>query len=123
MVHISAGTDTYGRVKAVAGTPIVTKFAMLQLLPLYPLQSFYFTGTGPIETTGVPFLASTTSVAIKGIPLATLDVTSVVMAYARGVFGGLAIVGFMVIVPGIMSLTGENLDDFAMTVTRGLLIS
>lgn len=30
MVHVSAGTDTYGRVKTVSGTPIVTKFAVLQ---------------------------------------------------------------------------------------------
>lgn len=38
MVHVVAGTDTYGRVKCVLGTPIVTKFAMFQLLPLYPAR-------------------------------------------------------------------------------------
>jgi hypothetical protein len=123
MVHVSAGTDTYGRVKTVSGTSIVTKFAMLQFLPFYPLQSFYFIGTGPTERTGVPFLASWTSVAIRGIPLATVDTTSVAIAYARGVFGALVIVGFMVIVPGIMHLTGEHLDEFAMIATRALLIS
>jgi hypothetical protein len=123
MIHVSAGTDTYGRVKTVAGTPIVTKFAMLQFLPLYPLQSYYFIGTGPTETTGVPFLASMKTVAVSGIPLATVDTTSVAIAYARGVFGALAIVGFMVIIPGIMYLSGERLDNFAMMATRALLIS
>jgi hypothetical protein len=118
----SAGTDTYGRVKTVSGTPIVTKFRMLQGLPLYPLQSFYFVGTGPAETTRMPFLVSETYVAIKGIPLATVDRTSVVMAYARGVLGVLAILGFMVIIPGIMHLMGERLDDLAMIATGALLI-
>jgi hypothetical protein len=44
MTTVVAGTDTYGRVKAVRGVPIVTRFATLQMLPLYPLQSFYFLG-------------------------------------------------------------------------------
>jgi hypothetical protein len=120
---ISAGTDTYGRVKAVCGTPIVTKFAMLQFLPVFPLQSFYFLGAGATETTGIPLLASSQSAVIYGIPLASVDTTSVFMAYARGVFGALAVCGFIVIVPGIMYLTGENLDDFAILATRGLLIA
>jgi hypothetical protein len=123
MVAIAAGTDTYGRVKKISGTPIVTKFAMLQFLPLYPLESFYLVGAGPIETTGIPFFASLHTVSINGIPLASVDKTSVVVAYARGLFGALAIIGFLVIVPGIMYLTGEHLDDIAMYGMRGLLIS
>lgn len=123
MVHVSAGTDTYGRVKNVAGTPIVTKFAMLQFLPLYPLQSYYYTGAGPTKTTGVPFLASTQSTAIHGVPLATLDTASVLMAYARGIFATLAIVGFIVIVPGIMYLTGERLDPLAIIAMQVLMTS
>lgn len=122
MATIHAGTDTYGRVKSVAGTPIVTKFAMLQFFPLYPLQSFYYRGAGPSQSAGIPFFAYTRSVAINGIPLASVDATSVMIAYARGVFAALAVVGFIVILPGILVLTGERLDPFAMVATVGLLM-
>jgi hypothetical protein len=38
-MFITSGSDTYGRVKTVGGVPVVSKFFMLQFLPLYPLQS------------------------------------------------------------------------------------
>lgn len=123
MVTVSAGTDTYGRVKSVCGTPIVTKFAMLQALPLYPLQSFYFVGTGRSEIVGVPFIASSQSEAIHGISLSHVDTTSVVMAYARGIFGALAIIGSIAMVPIIIHFTGERLDQIAWIATYGLLTS
>lgn len=123
MIHIHAGTDTYGRVKAVAGTAIVTKFAMFQFLPIFPIRSFYFVGKGPTTKAGVPFLASTQTTSIAGLPLASVDLTSVVMAYLRGLFGALAIIGCMAMVPGIMELTGEHLDEFAMMMTIGLVVS
>jgi hypothetical protein len=94
-IHVVSGTDTYGRVKTVSGTPIVTKFAMLQLLPIYPIQSFYSTGSGPTETTGIPFLASTKSVPIHGFPLASLDLISVLLAYVRAACGLFLIVDFI----------------------------
>jgi hypothetical protein len=107
-MHVVAGTDTYGRVKSVCGTPIVTKFAMLQILPIYPLQSFYFVGWGPTKTLGIPCLAGTESGTFHGIPLASVDAVSVVMAYVRGVCGFLAIVGVM---PGMAFLVGGPPGD------------
>ncbi len=34
----------HGRVKAVAGVAIITKFAMLNFVPVWPLRSFYQLG-------------------------------------------------------------------------------
>lgn len=120
-MSVTTGTDTYGRVKNVGGTPVVTKFVMLQFLPIYPLQSFYFTGTGSTETSGVPFIASSQTVVVNGIPLERVDRLSVAMAYFRGIFAALAVIGFMSIVPIIMHFTGEHLDAFALIAMRGLI--
>ncbi len=121
MIHVHAGTDTFGRVKAVAGTAIVTKFAMFQFLPVFPLKSYYFIGKGPTTKYGIPFFASTHEASIVGLPLASLDVASVVMAYLRAVAGAMVIIGFMVMVPGMMYLTGEPIDDLGMMMIKGLL--
>ena len=121
-MSVAAGTDTYGRVKTVGGTPIVTKFAMLQGLPIYPLQSFYFMGTESTEMSGVPFIASSQTVVISGIPLARVDRLSVAMAYVRGILAALVVVGCMSIVPVIMYFTGEHLDEFAKKALRSLII-
>lgn len=123
MTSISVGTDTYGRVKAVSGTPVVTRFAMLQFLPVYPLQSFYFVKAGPSSATKIPFLGRTYFASVVGIPLSSLDPASVAMAYVRAIFATLTICGAMVLVPGIMYLTGERLDGLAMIMTRGLLFA
>lgn len=120
-MHIVAGTDTYGRVKTVGGTPIVTKFAMFQFLPVYPVQSFYYAGPGRTETSGIPFVASSQTVAIRGVPLARVDRLSAAMAYTRAIFGTMAVFGFMAIVPLVMQLTGEHLDDFATSAMRVLV--
>jgi hypothetical protein len=112
MMHVHAGTDTYGRVKAVAGTAIVTKFAMFQSLPVFPLRSYYFISHGPTERSGVPFFASSESTSIVGLPLASIDVASVLMAYLRAFFATLVVVGS---IPAIMAavtwLGGQHMAD------------
>jgi len=120
---VSAGTDTYGRVKSVSGTPIVTKFAMLQFLPVYPLKSFYFIGAGAVQTKGIPLFASTSTSVIKGIPLASVDWTSVLIAYIRSIFAAMALLGCVALIPLYMNLTGEHLDQLAMMMVQFLLIS
>jgi hypothetical protein len=124
MVTVTVGADTYGRVKCVCGTPIVTKFAMLNSLPIYPLKSFYFTGSGPTEVIGNPFVESSHAGEAYGIQLAKVDLTSAIMAYVRGLFALLILAGFTgVLFPGIMFLNGEQLDDFAMAAFRWLAAS
>ena len=122
-MHVTVGSDTYGRIKTVGGTPIVTKFVMLQFLPIYPLQSFYLTGLIHTERRGIPLIASSHSTVINGIPLARVDRLSVVIAYLRGIFGAMTVVGFMSIIPLSMYFTGEHLDAFALSALRGLLTS
>lgn len=118
---ISAGSDTYGRVKNVDGTPVVTKFVMLSAFPVMPIESFYFAGFRGREFTGVPVLAWIETTKFSGLPLARIDKLSVLMAYFRAFCGALALVGFIVIVPGIMWLTGEHLDPLAIIFTRVLV--
>lgn len=121
MVTVAVGTDTFGRVKTVRGTPIVTKFATLQFLPVYPLQSFYYISSGPTESIGVPFIGSVQSAGIQGIQLANIDRTSVLIAYIRSVCATAVLLGFLgVLFPGIMYMTGEHLDDFALILLRYL---
>jgi hypothetical protein len=120
---LSAGTDTYGRVKSVSGTPIVTKFAMLQFLPVYPLKSFYYMGAGTVEIKGIPLFARISTSEIKGIPLASVDRTSVLIAYIRSIFAAMALIGCVALVPLYSILLGEHLDGFAMMATRFLLIA
>jgi hypothetical protein len=90
MAAVHAGSDTYGKVKKVGATPIVTKFAMVSAFPLYPLESFYFAGESGPE--GIPFVYTTKT--IYGLPLARVDSLSVAMAYARGIFGAFTLFGF-----------------------------
>jgi len=121
MVSVTAGSDTYGSVKKVGGTPVVTKFAMLNFIPLYPLVSFYYAGAGRETWAGVPFVFSVSSTPILGFPLARIDRLSVVMAYVRGAFGTLMVVGAFSIVGLVMRLSGGRMDDFAMKMTFVLL--
>jgi hypothetical protein len=117
MMSVTFGTDTYGRVKSVGGTPIVTKFFMLQFLPLYPVQSYYFTGVGRTDSSGVPFIAVSQEVAIDGLPLARFDVCSVAIAYVRGAFAALTLIGCISIFPIVMYFTGSHFDNFAANAT------
>src|SRR4051794_39809742 len=78
---VTFGSDTYGRVKTVDSTPIVTKFGMVSAFPVFPLESFYFIRSGESTSEGIPFLAQVHSTGIKAIPLARVDKLSVLMAY------------------------------------------
>lgn len=121
-----AGSDMYGAVKRVGGTPVVTRFWMLSFLPLWPRESYYSVGIAATRVRGVPFLAQTHEVEVQGFPLERLDRLSVAVAYLRGLCGALVTFGSMVIVPGIMVLTGSHLDDFAIkatTLSAGCLVA
>jgi hypothetical protein len=121
MYHVTVGSDTYGRVKKVGSTPIVTKFGMLSGFPVFPLESFYFAGFGETTSEGIPFLAQSHSTAIEGIPLARVDKLSVFMAYARGLFGTMTIVGFIGAFMIFMTwITGEQINDRMSTIATGV---
>ena len=114
MYHVTVGSDTYGRVKKVGSTPIVTKFEMVSSVPLYPLESYYFVRFGETTSEGIPFIVESRSTEIEGIPLARVDRMSVGMAYARGLFGAMAVVGFMAtFVVVLMRMLGEQSDEMA----------
>jgi len=115
-MFFTAGTETYGRVKAVDGTPVVTKFAMLQLLPLWPLESFYRTGKGKSTSTGIPFFASSRTETIRGIPLARIDKTSALIAYIRAICAPFAIVGVVLLVTVLVSSVGRPLEGLAFVI-------
>ena len=117
MVPVTAGSDTYGSVKKVGNTRVVTKFVMLNAVPLYPLESFYCLDAGQTTSTGVPFVFSLQNTSIIGLPLARIDRLSVVMTYVRGLCGLLVVFGSVVIAPIVMHLTGAHLDDFAIVAT------
>jgi hypothetical protein len=106
------GVDTYGKVKSVGGTPIVTKFFMVSAFPVYPLESFYSSRVHKEAIDGVPFLGHT--LYITGIPLARIDRASVLIAYLRGVCGALMVVGFLgsifMAIPLLMGPQGMVVD-------------
>lgn len=109
-IHATAGTDTYGKVKTVLRTPVVTEFTMLQFLPLYPVRSYYFFSTAKAKTGGVPFFLSTHTAKVHGIPLVRVDKASVVMAYLRAVFALLLVGGFLWFIVGIDIYQGKPVD-------------
>jgi hypothetical protein len=84
MGGIVYGSDLFGMIKKVERTPIVTRFAMLQFLPIYPIQSLYLIRLGPNETSGVPLIHQQTEQAIHGLPLAKISRLSVCISYIRG---------------------------------------
>lgn len=85
MIHVSVGTDVYGAVRSVNRTPIVTKFAMFQAFPLYPLQSFYLQQLGKTTHAGVPLVAGISERTLSGIPCDRVNRLSVFVAYVRAV--------------------------------------
>lgn len=89
---VTAGSDIYGAVRRVDGTPIVTKFAMLQFVPLFPLESYYLRRVAKKSGVSVPLLGGYSSQAIAGLRLAKLDRLSVLVAYLRGIGAVLAVV-------------------------------
>jgi len=117
MMYVVVGTDTYGRVKAVNKTAIVTVFSMLQMLPFVPIKSFYVWGPVTSESKGIPFFGSIRKIKLRGIPLARVDRTSVAFAYIRGLLAALVIIGFIGTFTGLVfSANGKPMDDFAQTV-------
>lgn len=103
------GTCTLGHVKEIAGTPVVTKFVMLQALPIYPLESYYYSGETPGETYWLPFIVTIQSTDVHGPVLTRLDWHSVAMAYLRGICLAIGFVGFLALIPYVRYLTGEQL--------------
>lgn len=122
-MHFLMGTGIYGQVKQVGPTPIVTKFVMLQLLPVYPLQSIY--ATSPVETTleGIPILASTTSANVDGYPLARVDLGSVIIAYCRALCAALLLPGAIGLVMRFAIKHPETLDLFTQMMMQALTIT
>lgn len=94
MVTAIYGTDTYGAVRKVGTTPIVTRFAMLQFIPLIPLESYYLARHGKERYSGVPLIFSETSRSIHGLKLARVNRLSVLVAYIRAIGGTLFLFGF-----------------------------
>jgi hypothetical protein len=127
MLHVVSGTDTYGRVKTVGKTPIITKFEMLHFIPLVPIRSYYLGRLGPAKTTGIPFLMMTHKVKVTGIPLARIDWLSVRIAYVRALFAVLFLLGLLgSLLVGdpalIISLQGGGLDEAAWTFVSAALV-
>jgi hypothetical protein len=90
MTH-AIGTDVYGAVRSVGRTPIVTKFFMVQGLPIRPMESYYFRALGEWSGSGVPFLGEEIHRAIIGIPCDRINRLSVFVAYVRAVCGAIVV--------------------------------
>ena len=115
MIHVTAGTDVYGAVRSVNGTPIVTKFAMLQFFPLYPVQSFYLRRLGRRSRTGVPLIAGTETRDIVGIPCNRINFLSALVAYLRAIGATLVLFAAM----GIFIFTIGALCDRTVRLSDG----
>jgi hypothetical protein len=110
---VQPSCDTYGRVKSLHGTAVITGFFALNSFPCVPKQSFY---VFPKDHTGAEEVA---------LELQRIDRTSAAMAYARGLFGALVVVGFIgAIFTIVMALCGPNrpLDDLGLLFRNTLLI-
>lgn len=105
MMTVITGTDTYGRVKCVEKTPIVTRFEMLQLFPIWPIQSMYYFGKDEEKLQGIPMIVCQIKQQIHGLPLAKIDKASVVLAYLRA---AIATVGICASIVCIMILLMEQ---------------
>jgi hypothetical protein len=121
MAGIHAGTDTYGRVKKVGSTTVVTKFAMLYAIPIWPVESYFYAAPGQSRFKGVPFFGGLQTTEIRGMPLAHIDRFSVLIAYLRGLFGGMVVVGCMWLIVFLVNRHGPPPDDFARTASYVLL--
>ncbi len=110
-MYIMAGKEPYGRVKVVGGTPIVTTFTVFQLLPLYPLQSYYVHGAAEDETHDIPFVGSVRTASVPGYPLAKIDRLSVTMSYFRAACGIILFPCFLLIVV-FVAMGGRNPAGF-----------
>lgn len=106
-------SDTYGRVKSLHGTSVITGFFALNGLPCFPLQSFY---VFPQDRTGAAEVA---------LELQRIDRTSAAMGYVRGLFGLLIVVGCTGAIMGSVAyLCGENrqLDDTGLQIRNAVVV-
>lgn len=95
MIVVTIGADSYGRVKSVDGTPVVTKFGMLSGLPIWPICSYYRYGGDMRSLSGIPLVFHLENVLVHGLPLSRIDRLSVAMAYLRGLAGAMILFGSM----------------------------
>ena len=102
-MHLVVGTDVYGRVKSVAGTSVVTKFAMLEMIPYRAIASYYVWRETTTETKGIPFVFTTHSAQIHGLPLEQVDRISVVLTYVRVLCAGLMLLGSLGAITGLVT--------------------
>ncbi len=107
MIHVTVGTDVYGAVRSVERTPVVTKFAMFQFLPIYAIESYYLGRLGKESRSGVPFLAGQSERAIIGIPCDRINFLSVSVAYVRAVGAALVLAS----IPFLFMLVLMRLSD------------
>ncbi len=127
MVTVVAGSETYGAVRKVGSTPVVTKFVMLQLIPLFPLESYYLARLGKESIRGIPLVASQSSRSIVGLRLARVDRLSVVMAYIRFVAAALLMFGFLglmialVASPKMPQVSNDPLQEYLLSISVVLL--
>lgn len=108
MTKIVAGTETYGRIKNVDGTPVVTQFAMLYWIPLWPVRSFYLSRLGETKAGGILFLASRTEREIVGVQLNRICTASVLFGYLRGLIGTVFLLGMLFSIVSLMSGGGPR---------------
>jgi hypothetical protein len=90
MQHWDDTADTFGRVKTVRGTSVVTRFRGVKMIPLRPEASFYVSENAEEQQDVGVFTA---------IECARIDRTSVAMAYWRGLCAGMLLIGFVAVVP------------------------
>jgi hypothetical protein len=113
MVGIMFGSDVYGAVHRVRGTPIVTRFWMLYLLPVVPVESLYLRRLGQQTGLMIPFVGGATQTKVYGIRCARIDLLSVGIAYIRGIAGLAVLVGSVVTFGLLLSrMSGPPPDDF-----------
>ena len=109
MIHVAVGTDVYGAVRSVDRTPIVTKFAMLQFLPIYPLESYYLCRLGKRAGSHVPFVGGTSKRQIIGILCNRINRLSALVAYVRGLGAAMALFASIVLfIFGVGMLSDRN---------------
>lgn len=116
-MFFTVGSDVYGRVKEVGGTPVITRFVMVQHVPVFPLRSFYYLGESKAWRQRIPFVVTFSKTQIRAIPLERIDWLSVAITYLRGVCAILMIpmvaVAVMVLATSLTK-AGPPLDETRM---------
>jgi hypothetical protein len=105
---VNVGSDTYGRVKVVGKTSVVTSFVMVQGIPIWPSKSYYCWGPNLKQQSGIPFVLSEHQVSIQGFQLQQIDRLSVVFAYLRALLAVLFFLGFVASLIAVMSAAPKN---------------